>query len=178
MKRNTLIQLTTISLCLLLLFPLSSCKREKGEDSTSAKKTASAPAVRDAAELGVETFGSISPKDLPHNTELTQWYGASASREQLTNAILYAYDTEEDCWYCWLWVGECSKDITLSIRVRESDGTLLLWCNGTETDSGEAEGYLTCFAVPGSSEPVFELYCEGEYSGLILTRATSAIQPH
>ncbi len=174
MKRNTSLRFATVLLCLLLLLSFNACKSEEN----AAKATVSEPAVRDAAELGIQSHGSISPKDLPHNTELTRWYGASASREQLTNAILYAYDAEEDCWYCWLWVGECSKDATLSIRVRESDGTLLLWCDGAETDTGEGEGYLTCFTVPGSAEPTLELYRDGEYSGLILTRATSAIKPH
>lgn len=164
-------------LCLVLLLALCACGEKK--DSTAAATTA--PTLVDASGSGVELCGFYSPTQLPRDEGLSAWYRSASARAQLTNAVYYGYDASEDRWYCWILVGEClleegAAEEALTLRVRESDGTLLLLCNAPALEEAESNG-LYCISVPGSAEPSLELHRNGEYEGLILTRSKTAVKP-
>ena len=153
-------------LCLLLLASLLACEQEETPPQVNSN----------AKDAGLLTQLRIEEQDMPPRKELTEWYREAKQREQLTNAILYAKDETDGLWHCWLYIGSHEPGDTLEYGYDSETDTILFKHTDQDPDSIVTKGVFY-FTLDREEKPVFELYQNGAFVGMLHTHSTDPIKP-
>ena len=149
-----------IALCVLLCFALNACGMGEGEPSDTGISF---------AESGIKSQGKIEAEAFPDTAAFAEWYGEATEREQLTNALLCEWDENDGLWHCWLYLGSYTEGDAVELGAQSAQGTVLIRHTAKKVDATGA-ACVFAFMVARDAEPEFELYQNGDFAGLVITK--------
>ena len=150
----------TILLFLLLCFSLAACGTGEDEPVDTGISF---------AQSGIQSQGKIEAKDFPDIAAFAEWYAQAAEREQLTNALLCEKDESDGLWYCWLYLGSYTEGDAVELGSESEQGTVLIRHTAKDAE-GTGATCVFAFTVDRDADPAFELYQNGDFAGLVITK--------
>ena len=164
-----------LAACMLLL-PLSACagKGENGVETTNA--TYGEKPLPATVETGVVQHGWISESDFPQNAALRDWYDEARERENLSNSLLYAQESD-GTWHCWLYIGAWRDGDILRVGRETADQSRVLlryipqYANAALGSTG-----AHYFTVTGTDSPDFSFYLNSDTEGFLSVHSDVSVK--
>ena len=161
------IAILLLVLCLLSAFGACSKNGEAGDGT---------PTISEDASL-ISSHGWIREDEVMAQKEISEWYAEAADRKVVRNALIYARDSEDGLWHCWLYLGSWGEGDSLSFGADATDGyTVVISHMAYSEDDLENSTGAVYFTVACDAEPSFDLYVNNESEGMITTHADTSVK--